>query len=366
MHVALIIDHERLVRERAILDRISTSLTQAGSRLTAVVPDSLPNEEAQGDEPPVSATACVLARMRVPPWMRRARARQLAGALAAGEPELIHAVGEQAWSVGLDLSRILDRPVTLDVWSAEQVRRVPHNRAASHVAGYIVPTEPIADAMRQRVDPDLVSLVPVGVELPPEPQQVLADRKETIAMAIIGSGLEVASHRAMLGGLSRLIKEFPQIQACLELRGPSEHEIWRQARRLDLLGHISTIEDAAQHRALLTGCDMLVVPERFGEFRSLILQAMALAMPVVAGDDPYLDMLVADETAIIVERSEADDWADNLRRVITETELARRIGHNARAWVAEHHRPDDHTHRLQAVFEQVLSGGAHTFADAGV
>jgi glycosyltransferase involved in cell wall biosynthesis len=365
MHVALIIDHERLVRERALLERAIPRLSDHGCQVTAIVP-----EAAQiGEEPdavPLPAAAHVWARMRVPPWMRRARSRRVAASLEAAVPDLFHALGERAWSLGLDLARLLDRPVTLDVWSAEQVRRVPHARAASHVAGYIAPTEPIADALRQRLDPGLVSMVPLGVELPEQPRQVLADRQETIAVAIIGSGLDATSHRPMLTALSRLTKEFPQIQACLELRGPYEHEIWRQARRLDLLGHISTIDDAAQHRALLTGCDVLVVPERFGEVRSLILAAMALGMPVIAADDPYLDMLVGDHTAIIVEEADPDEWADNLRRLFTDPDLARRIGEAARSRVAEHHRPEDHASRLSAAFQQVLSGGARAFADAEV
>jgi glycosyltransferase involved in cell wall biosynthesis len=234
------------------------------------------------------------------------------------------------------------------------------------VAAYIAPTEPIADALRQRLDPDLVSMVPFGVELPPEARNVLADREEAISLAIIGSGLDATSHRPILTALSRLTKEFPQIQACLELRGPHEHEIWRQARRLDLLGHISTIDDAAQHRTLLTGCDILMVPERLGQVRSLILAAMALGMPVMAGDDPYLDMLTADQTAIIVEPDDADAWADNLRLLFTDPDLAGRIGGAARSWVAEHHRTEDYVTGLEAAFRQVLSGGAHTFADADV
>ncbi|MHC4079837.1 MAG: glycosyltransferase family 4 protein [Planctomycetota bacterium] len=365
-HIALIIDHERLVRERGLLERTSLGLGEHGCRVTVILPQAAQIDDEPEAELPLPAASHIWARMKVPPWMRRVRTRRVADALATSEPELLHAVGEQAWALGLDLAKLLDRPVTLDVWSAEQVRRVPHARAASHVAGYITPTEPIADALRQRLEPDLVSMVPFGVELPAEPRTVLADRDGAIALAIIGSGLDATSHRPMLTGLSRLTKEFPQIQACLELRGPNQHEIWRQARRLDLLGHISTIDDAALHRALLTGCDVLVVPERLGQVRSLILAAMALGMPVMANDDPYLDMLMADQTAIIVEQDDPDQWADNLRRLLTDPDLAPRIGGAARAWVAEHHRPDDHVESLEAAFQQVLSGGAHTFADADV
>jgi glycosyltransferase involved in cell wall biosynthesis len=365
-HLALIIDHERLVRERALLERASLGLAEHGCRVTAIIPQAARIEDEPEANLPLTAAGHIWARMKVPPWMRRVRARRVADALASSEPELLHVVGEDAWSLGLDLAKVLDRPVTLDVWSAEQVRRVPHARSTSHVAAYIAPTEPIADALRQRLDPDLVSMVPFGVELPPEARNVLADREEAISLAIIGSGLDATSHRPILTALSRLTKEFPQIQACLELRGPHEHEIWRQARRLDLLGHISTIDDAAQHRTLLTGCDILMVPERLGQVRSLILAAMALGMPVMAGDDPYLDMLTADQTAIIVEPDDADAWADNLRLLFTDPDLAGRIGGAARSWVAEHHRTEDYVTGLEAAFRQVLSGGAHTFADADV
>ena len=105
-------------------------------------------------------------RMHVPPWMRRSRARQIAGTLANATPDLIHAIGEQAWTVGLDLARVIDRPVTLDVWSADLLKRVPPGRAAARVAAYIAATEPLADALRDRVEPGLVSVVPMGVRMP--------------------------------------------------------------------------------------------------------------------------------------------------------------------------------------------------------
>jgi hypothetical protein len=154
-HLALIIDHERLVRERALLERASLGLAEHGCRVTAIIPQAARIEDEPEANLPLTAAGHIWARMKVPPWMRRVRARRVADALASSEPELLHVVGEDAWSLGLDLAKVLDRPVTLDVWSAEQVRRVPHARSTSHVAAYIAPTEPIADALRQRLDPDL-------------------------------------------------------------------------------------------------------------------------------------------------------------------------------------------------------------------
>ncbi|MHC4415444.1 MAG: glycosyltransferase family 4 protein [Planctomycetota bacterium] len=363
MHVGLIIDEERLACEQSLHDRVSVGLVEAGVRLTRVVPHTRPVIEPGAGEKPKAPAARVEVRMNVPPWMRRGRAHRLAGAMESAVPDLLHAVGEQAWRVGLDLAKVIDRPVTLDVWSAEQARRVPHSRVASRVAGYIVPTEPMAEALRQRVDTELVSVVPTGIVVPREPHTVLVDPEDAIALAIIGSGQDVGAYKAMLSGLSHLTVDFPQIQACLELRGAHEHDIWRHARRLDLLGHVSAIVDAALHRSLLTGCDILVVPERNGEVRSLMIQAMACGMPLVASDDPFLDMLVADQTAIVVGEADPDEWARQLRRLLVEPELARNLGASARAWVANRHRMGDHVAKLLAAFEQVLSGGAHSFVD---
>ncbi len=357
MHLALIIDQERLRREHAMLQRITQDLREREVQVTLILPAMLDADDTH----PIQGDAEVRARMQVPPWMRRARAGHVAGMLTNGTPDLIHAIGEQAWTVALDLCRVIDRPVTLDVWSADLIKRVPPGRAATSVAAYVTPTDPIAEAVRHRVGPDLVSVVPLGVEVPKAPRTVLDNRDASMTLAIIGSGRGLAGYRAMLTGLSRLISDFPQIQACLELRGPAEHEIWRQARRLDLLGHLSTIVDAATHRPLLTGCDVLVIPERLGEVRSIVLEAMAIGMPVVAADDPYLDMLSHDQTALIVDQAEPDDWTEKLRLILTDTQLPGRLADAARGLVRDRHRPAVQSEKLAGVFTQVLSGGAHTF-----
>ncbi len=363
MHVALIIDEERLLREPAMLKRVSTGLSEEGIQITAILPEPAAPAD-QVTEPPLVVDTELSARMQVPPWMRRLRARRLADLLSAAPPDVLHAVGDDAWTLALDVARVIDRPVTLDVWSAEQLRGIPPGRSAARVAAYVVPTAHLAEAVGRRVEPHLVIHVPMGVVVPDKPRNPPAAGGHSLSLAIIGSGQDTLGPRAMLTGLSRLVNQLPQVHACLELRGPHEHEIWRHARRLDLLGHISAIVDAARHRPLLTGCDVLVVPERIGQVRSIILQAMGLGMPVVAADDPTLDMLVDDETACLVEPGEADQWAETLRRVLTDADVAAGLGRRARSWVVEHHRPQDQVARLAGALEQVVSGGAHTFKAA--
>ena len=91
MHVALIIDQERLRREQAMLHRVSAGLTEHGAQVTAIVPDDTAIETDDYDRA-IVASAQIPTRMRVQPWMRKLRARQLASVMASGLPDVLYAV----------------------------------------------------------------------------------------------------------------------------------------------------------------------------------------------------------------------------------------------------------------------------------
>ena len=364
MHVLMIIDEERLAHEGPMLDRIGAGLIDEGIEVSRIVPDDLSAEQAEQIVSDVAFTAQIETPMAVPLWMRGVRSQRLAAELGSATPDVIQVVGQGAWKVGFDLAREIDRPVAIDVWSMELARRAPRGRSAARVGAYLVPTKPIAKAVRQRrVDRELVSLVPLGVNVPGQSREVLADTSEQIALAIIGSGRDVAAYRALLTGLARLVRDFPQLQICMELRGPHEHDIWRHAHRLELLGHISAIRDAAPHATLIAGCDILVIPERFGEIRSLVLEAMAAGVPIIASEDPAFDALAPGETATVVREPAAEQWATELQRLFLQPDRARELGAAGRDLVTVRHRVQDQIAALVATFRKVLSGGAYAFAD---
>lgn len=363
MHVVMIIDEERLAHEGPMLDRIGAGLIDEGIEVSRIVPDDLSAEQAEQIVSDVAFTAQLETPMSVPPWMRRVRAERLAADLVSAAPDVIQVVGRGAWKVGFELAREIDRPLAIDVWSLGLARRAPRGRSAARVGAYLVPTKPIAKAVRQRrVDRELVSLIPLGVIVPAQSRKVLANTSEQIALAIIGSGRDVAAYRALLTGLARLVRDFPQLHICLELRGPHAHHIWRHAQHLELLGHISAIPDAAPHAPLIASCDVLVIPERFGEIRSLVLETMAAGVPIIASEDPAFDALVSGETATIVRQPTAAQWATELRRLFLQPERARELGAAGRNLVTAHHRVQDQIAALVATFRKVLSGDVYAFA----
>ena len=194
MHVVMIIDDGRLAHEGPMLDRVCTGLIDEGIEISRIVPDNLSAEQAEQIVSGVAFSAQIETPMAVPLWMRRVRAQRLAGELGSAMPDVIHVVGQGAWKVGFDLAREIDRPLAIDIWSMGLARRAPRGRSAARVGAYLVPTKPIAKAVRQRrVDRELVSLVPLGVNVPAQSREVLVDTSEQSALAIIGSGRDVAA-----------------------------------------------------------------------------------------------------------------------------------------------------------------------------
>jgi glycosyltransferase involved in cell wall biosynthesis len=365
MHVGLIVDEERLTREHAALSRATIGLIGEGVQVTRIVPDSTLEGAFDDAERRIALAVKVTAPMRVLPWMRHDRRNRLVESMEKSPPDVLYALGSEAWGLGLDLAHALDRPLAVDLWSAGQIRHVPRGRRAMMIAAYVAPTPAMADALRERVEPGLVCLIPMGVALPPEPRRILADPESNIALAIIGSGRDVRMYQEMLGGLARVVRALPQTQAFLELEGPHEHDIWRYARRLDLLENVSALTDASRHRALLTRCDALIVPEQFGDLRSLMLEAMTFGMPVIASEDPFLDMLEDKRTASVVSDSSAEGWARHVTDLLTNPDAARALGLAGRDRIAAHHGSSAQVTALVATFERIVSGGAYAFPEEG-
>jgi len=356
MHIALILDDERLLHEALMLSRLCVGLMDEGCTLTRLVPIEPTGRGGRYDEGPAGVTTRLAVPMKVLPWMRKTRAEQIAQAMERSLPDAIYGIGRDTWQLTCDLGKYLQRPAAISVWSADLIGRIPHGRSASVLGAFVAPTRPLADALRETVDPNLVCHVPHGVAIAKQSWPVFQDSDRPVALAVVGSGRDVTSYRALLGGYSRLVRDNYAVHAFIELRGPQQHEIWRYARRLDILGSISTITDAARFRSLITQCDALVLPERYGEVRSLVLDAMAMGLPVVAADDPFLDMLIAEETALLVDEAEPDAWAVQLRKLLSSPDFAQKLGLAGREYVQQHHRSSRQISALLEMFNRLIHG----------
>jgi glycosyltransferase involved in cell wall biosynthesis len=267
--------------------------------------------------------------------------------------------------LALDLAEALDRPVLLDVCSMAQAKAAAkvgaHRGPGVAVAGYVAPCRPIADALGRRVDTGLVSVVPVGVAAPAQPREIADDPRRDVALAVIGGARDLPAYDALFVALSRLLHDDSDIQVMLELSGPYEHEIWMRAERLGLLRSISALASASSYRPLLTRCDLLLLPEREGELRSIMLEAMAVGVPIIAAHNPVCDVLVDRETAFVVNGVDSGSWTDAIRQALTEPAQTKSIAQRAREAVIASNRSTEQMTKLIQTLERTLSGGSYPF-----
>jgi hypothetical protein len=363
VHVALVIDDERLYREHGAINRLSVALMAEGVQLTRIVPDTLLDIEPRYEQ-----VMGLARRFGVPfhvlPWMRRARCASIVEDLEKTPVEVVHVIGERGWTLGLDVGTAFDCPVSIELDKGSQVLRVPRGRGGRNVAAYIAPTMPIAEAMQLRVDSDLVSYVPTGVAIPPRPRRVFENVSESIAITILGKATDLAVYRAMLDALARLTKRYPQLQLFLELPSKRSHEIWRHAQRVGLLPRLSAISHAADHRALITRCDLALLPESGGAVRTVCLELVARGVPVIGTSDPWLDFLIEGETAAIVGGLDVDEWDGRIGTLIEHPEMARAHGLRARDWMMANRPSSAQAARLVTTLTRSVSGTALPFETA--
>jgi glycosyltransferase involved in cell wall biosynthesis len=86
--------------------------------------------------------------------------------------------------------------------------------------------------------------------------------------------------------------------------------------RIRTLGHRDDVPD------LLAACDVLVLPSLYEGFPGVVIEAMGLALPVVASSIPTLREVVDEETGILVPPRDVERLVEAVGRVLDDEKLA--------------------------------------------
>lgn len=361
MRLAMVIGEQRLAQEQRMLNRLAVGLMAEGVQLTRIVPEGLPAALLGEGERRMALAPRIETTMKSMPWMRKFHVRKVAEVLEEQPPDVLYLLGRDAWAFGMPLAMEIERPALLEVWSATQASALPRPGPNSPMAGVIAPCAGLADVLRGRVPREMVSLVPMGVGVTHRFVRVLAEDDRPPAIVVLGGARDMHAYAAAIDGLARVQQRHSSMQIFLELRGPREHDIWRLAERAGLLGAVSAIGSAAQHHALLMRCDIVLLPERYGELRSILLEAMAMALPTVAAADHALDMLVDGETARLVTRDSAELWEQHILGLMGRPAEAQAMGGRARDLVARQHGSTEQIAAMLETLERIAGSDAYVF-----
>ena len=167
-------------------------------------------------------------------------------------------------------------------------------------------------------------------------------------------------------GIGELLAVMPKIRE----KYPDVHlylgGIWEdqelQAEAVALKDYVTDLGwiGGAEKQNYLKECDIFVMPSYFEGQPVSILEAMANACGIVAsriGGIP--DMIIEDETGILVMPQDTKTLEEGLCRLLAEPELCRKLGENARRKIENEFSIEDSIKQLLAVYESISCGEPH-------
>jgi glycosyltransferase involved in cell wall biosynthesis len=133
---------------------------------------------------------------------------------------------------------------------------------------------------------------------------------------------------------------------------PAEIErLFRSDERVHCTGEVKITDVPRYYRAM----DVLVLPTYREGFSTILLEAAAMELPVVATRVPgCVDAVQEEETGILVPVRDARALAEALRRYLNDSDLRRRHGQAGRPRVLRDFRPEDMSEAIHREYLRLL------------
>jgi hypothetical protein len=364
MRVLILADEFFASRERGLLTRLEVGLADEGVRVIHAVPEGTKAEAPEGVFSRVltySPKTLILTR----PLAVRKLGRAIAEMDQTDEPgdvDIIHVFGGSVWGLGADLALEVGAALALEVWRAGLVPRAQ----SFHFSDRSVQDEPLLlmapDPVLERALKDVpqgqlahpTRLAAWGVLTPATPREILAPGRAPSVM-LVGTGRDAGAFKVALEGLAAVARDQPDLLLFCDALAARRTDLWPLARKLGLLHNLSLIEELEGRRDLLLQGDVLVQPEAHGEQRSVLLEAMASGLVVIAAQDPMVSSLQDGVTARLVNKASKEGWTGVLRDVITNAEKSRQLAASAREFIRTHRRASDHVKAVLTAYEWLMS-----------
>ena len=343
MRVLMITDRMFAARERTMLRRLQVGLAAEGVQVVQAVPRGM-------EEPPIAITktdtidAPVISYLptRVPLAAKLVARRMLGDArkllgLEDDEPvfDVVHVYGGASWTLGLAIADLENAAVALEIWRHGLVASAKALRQGGGRRILLIAPDP---ALQRSLAIDAVPihsvLAPWCVHTPSAFRPPLSTGRSPSAM-LVGSGNDAGAYAAAVEGLASLIKALPETLLFADADAAHRTRLMRQAQRLGILNRLTLIDALESRGDLITAGDLLVQPEARGEQKSILLEAMASGMIVVAAADRMVSILQDGVTARLVVGPSAQHWSRVLGEILAQRSSIESLSESARAFTRD-------------------------------
>lgn len=288
------------------------------------------------------------AHARRPLWMNVLRGLKgcvrLYRQLRAEKVDLLQTYDFYANAIGVVIGRLARVPVVVmsqrvvyvkrwRFWVDRVVSRWAHavTAVSEAVRGFCVRTE--------GMQPERVIVIRNGIDL--SVADVEYDRGEVRRahrlladaplVGAVGRLSEQKGHSVLIRAAAIVRRQIPNVQFIIVGQGPDHERLLALAAELGLGDSIHFTGHVSRVQPLLVAMDIFVHPSLWEGMPNAVLEAMALAKPIVATRvDGSAELIVDGESGLLVSPNDVDALSSGILHLLSHPDEAQRLGHSAR------------------------------------
>ncbi|WP_236832790.1 glycosyltransferase [Blastococcus sp. KM273128] len=175
-------------------------------------------------------------------------------------------------------------------------------------------------------------------------------------VALVGRIEDQKGVDLLVRAVPAVLEQVPRAHVVVVGDGTRREESEALAGELGVAGHVHFTGWRHDLADVMRAVDVLALPSRWEAFGIVNLEAMAAARPVVGfGVEGVPEVVVHGETGLLSPAGDVDGLARDLVRVLTDPELAARLGAAGRRRFVEHFAPDRMVQAHVELYEDLLA-----------
>lgn len=248
--------------------------------------------------------------------------------LVAQPPDVIHVQGPRMLQQAITLGKTIGRPVVVSVTDQSEASRLSLTSECDPVKAIACVSESVKAALPSRLHQIEQRVILPGVPLEPSTKAAPVLSEGRVPVVGMAGPLEVIKGGSFfLRACHRVLEAGVKIRIVVAGSGPEERNLRRLATSLELSDHVTFVDDGIAMSTYLSAIDIFCLPSLQQGFGIILLEAMALARPVIAsGVGGVLSILDNEKTGRIVPPSDSRALAECLLEMLAEPEQTRRMG----------------------------------------
>jgi glycosyltransferase involved in cell wall biosynthesis len=173
-------------------------------------------------------------------------------------------------------------------------------------------------------------------------------------IGFVGRLSEEKSVKTLINAIAIVVKSYPGVTLSIVGTGPKELELKSLCNELNLNSNITFEGHKANSFESLKNMDVFVLPSRTEGCPIVILEAMAMGLPVIAtnvGGNP--ELVIDGRTGYLVPVDSSECMAASIEKLISNRRLSRELGQNGKNRAFTDFHPYSFTNKLQMLYSHL-------------